>query len=228
MTTHLHPDYLQHAYPVAISLARKYSGYVEADDIRSDLIEWGYHNHRRVDEWLSVEDPKVLKTNIWIMNKRMHKQGERFCRKMKAQSLGYHHTDEWFFNKGIIRELLPIVFDGSWRETLRGEPEGGRKPPREPSTGNNLPAMAIDILKAIPKLSTDQQAALQLLYVHEMPEELAAIDLQITVHALKARVDRAIERIIDLTGGETPWDGIGSRRVMSNSQAVVQTRRDVE
>ena len=43
-----------------------------------------------------------------------------------------------------------------------------------------------------------------------------------------AGVDRAIERIIDLTGGETPWDGIGSRRVMSNSQAVVQTRRDVE
>lgn len=226
MTTHLHPDFLQHAYPIAISLARKYSGYVEADDIRSDLIEWGYHNHRRVAEWLSAEDEKVLKTNIWILGKRMNKQGERFCRKMKAQVCGYHHTDEWFFNRGLVRELLPLVYDGSWRETLRGEPEGGRKPPREPSTGGNLPAMAIDIEKVLPKLSVEQRSALEFLYLDKMSEELAAMELEITVHALKARVDRAVERIVELTGGDTPWDGLGSRRVKSNAQASVETSRN--
>jgi hypothetical protein len=226
MTTHLHPDFLQHAYPVAVSLARKYSGYVEADDIRSDLIEWGYHNHRRVDEWLSAEDEKVLKTNIWILGKRMNKQGERFCRKMKAQVSGYHHTDEWFFNRGLVRELLPLVYDGSWRETLRGEPEGGRKPPREPSTGGNLPAMAIDIEKVLPKLSVEQRSALEFLYLDKMSEELAAMELEITVHALKARVDRAVERIVELTGGDTPWDGLGSRRIKSNAQASVETSRN--
>jgi len=226
MTTHLHPDFLQHAYPVAISLARKYSGYVEADDIRSDLIEWGYRNYRRVDEWLSAEDEKVLKTNIWILGKRMNKQSERFCRKMKAQVSGYHHTDEWFFNRGLVRELLPLVYDGSWRETLRGEPEGGRKPPREPSTGGNLPAMAIDIEKVLPKLSVEQRSALEFLYLDKMSEELAAMELEITVHALKARVDRAVERIVELTGGDTPWDGLGSRRVKSNAQASVETSRN--
>jgi len=226
MTEYLHPDFLQHAYPVATNLARRYSGYVEADDIRSDLIEWGYRNHHRVTEWLSVEDEKVLKTNVWILNKRMHKQGERFCRKMKAQVSGYHHTDEWFFNRGIVRELLPLVYDGSWRETLRGEPEGGRKPPREPSTGGNLPAMAIDIEMVLPKLSVEQRMALEFLYLDKMSEELAAMELEITVHALKARVDRAVERIVELTGGDTPWDGLGSRRVKSNAQAAVETSRN--
>jgi len=227
MTTHLHPDFLEHVYPVALSLSRRYKGYTELGDIRSDLIEWGYHNNERVHEWLSAEDEKDLKTNVWILGKRMHKQGERFCRKMKAQSCGYHHTDEWFFNRGIVRELLPLVYDKSWQETLRGEPEGGRKPPSEPSTGGNLPAMAVDIEKVLPKLSAEQRMALEFLYLDKMSEELAAMELEITVHALKARVARAIERIVVLTGGDTPWNGLGSRRVKSNAQAAVETSKNI-
>lgn len=226
MTEFIHPNFYEYAYPVAVASARKYRDYVQAQDVRSDLIEWGYRNNTKVHEWLSEEDKKVLKSNIWILNKRLKKQAERYCRKMKAQSLGYHHTDEWFYNKGIIKELLPITMSGEWRDTLRGQPEGGRQPPREPSTGNNLPAMVVEIDRAIPKLSADQRKALTLLYVDELPLELAAMELSISEKALKARLDRAIERLVELTGGETPWDGIGSRKVMSNAQAIVQTARN--
>lgn len=226
MSEFIHPNFYEYAYPVAVSLARKYSGFVEAQDVRSELIEWAYKNNAKVHEWLAEEDKKVLKSNIWILNKRLRKQGERFCRKQKAQSLGYHHTDEWFYTKGIVRELLPVTMSGEWRDTLRGQPEGGRKPPREPSTGNNLPAMVIEIDRAIPKLSKDQQAALKLLFVEEMNEDLAAMELGITTKALKARVDRAVERLVEFTGGDTPWDGTGSRKVMSNAQASVETTKN--
>lgn len=223
MKPFIRPDFYEHAYPVAVSLSYKYRGYAEVSDIRSDLIEWAYKNNESIEQWLGAEDKRELKTNIWIMNKRLYKQGERFCRRMKAQSLGYHHTDEWFFNKGIIREFLPMVLSGDWRETLLGQPEGGRSAPREPSTGNNLSAMAIDIDRAIPKLSLSQQEVLKLLYVEELPVELVALEVGISEKAVRARVDRAISRIIDLTGGESPWDGIGSRKVISNAQASVRT-----
>jgi len=232
--TGLPAEFWDHTHAPAVTVARRYRDFVEADEVRNHLYEWAMRpkNLKRVTLVFLEVDPsdeegvKEQRRQMFYLGKDLRIAAERYCRKQKALSLGYEHTDEFFYTKGMIRELLPLVYDSGWRGTVGGQPdrEQGRVSKRPVDEGGNLPMMVADLTAAIPQLSIEQRVVLDLVFGDELHPELVALELGVTVAAVEARIERACVRLVELTGGESPWV-VGRRRVLSNAQANALTHK---
>lgn len=207
--------------PIANGFARSYR-MVDVQDVAQELREWWLTNQDRVEKW-TAED--ASKTDQAKLAKSLRNAAARYCRKEKAQKAGYRTSDEFFYDAEIIRTLLPYVWHPERIGTeQRQDPNAGRGR-RPASEGNNLLAMVSDIGSAVDSLDGDDELLLTLRYGQDAPfDELSSL-MQVDAHALEMRVHRAVERMVTFLGGRSPWsDGPGTRRAMSNAQALAVTR----
>lgn len=207
--------------PIAYRIANRYRQYVEREDVAQELRIW-WLTHEKAVERYQGED----KIGEKKLKKALYRAAEKFARGQKATVLGYKPEDEFFYNTELIRMLLPMVWnpDLIFQEVQPDEAGGKIRRTKAANEGNNLPAMVADVAEALSRIDLDDYRVLLLHFALEYEYKELASELDIQVGAAKMRVQRAIERIVDTLGGETPWtDGPGSRHAISNAHAAAIT-----
>lgn len=204
--------------PTAARYANRFR-MVERDDIAQELRVWWLTHQKQIRRYVELGQERRI-------TKSLQRAAERFCRKTKAQVLGYRPEDEFFYNTGLVRELLPLVWNADLITQDQRPDDGGKAKRSKPANeGNELLAMVGDVARVLTLLDRDEYAALWMVYGPLKAEytELAA-GLSITVAAAKMRVQRAVQSVVDVLGGESPYvEGPGSRRAMSNAAAQALT-----
>ena len=194
---------------VARSLARKYRGYVDRDDIVQELRVWCYEHPHKLMEWLDRDEPPERRRGLSALSKTLFRRGERFCRRQKGALLGYDpKEDEYFYSAAQIRELL-----GDWLQgwTDHGQPEHPKSSNKgDPAEGGNTLATFGDLADAWRCLSEDYRIVLFLLYgevfdTRQQALKRAADRLGCSTRTVANRESAALRRMVDLLGGETPY-----------------------
>jgi hypothetical protein len=77
---------------------------------------WVLKHEDKVKEWLDVEvGTPEHKAGVNQLGKTMSRVADKYCRKLKAQKLGYELRDEQFYSPITLSELLPFV----WTDVIR-------------------------------------------------------------------------------------------------------------
>jgi len=228
--------------PAVIACCRKYSDYVDADDVRSELVLHYLRDTEAVDRLLDPpdtigvdeetgeawRDTARIKAAHRRLESRLARAAERYARKEKAAQAGYRTSDENFYQTASVEAVLPIALthgrDPSLMPTLNDVKVTTKRLLNE---SNNLPAMCADISGAVSRLPPDQRDAIWMHYGNSMPIAAIAECENVSRQAIEGRVKRGIAGIVRLLGGLSPYpdESIGSRRVLSNGQARAMTDR---
>ena len=205
--------------PTAARYANRYR-MVERDDIAQELRLWWITHQRVVNRYLEEEKTAFLA-------RALNRAAERYCRDVRAQSVGYSPADEFFYNAGQLRELLPLI----WKPELviqdQQPDEGGKIRSGKPANeGNNLLAMVSDVARGFVQLEWDQRNLLEIQFGLGFTNKDMAGFFDTTEPAIKMRVQRALDALVQILGGKSPYDdfdGPGSRHAMSNAHAQAIT-----
>ena len=193
------------ASQVARIVHRKYHTYFDVADVRQELLIWCVRRKDKIAQWLSPEQsPEDLKSGIKHLGKTLTRQADKYCRRAKAQKLGYEIRDEHYYTIPTLEDLLTVVWSplveahvASGDEVVSG---GGN-----PAEGGNYIAQLFDVRRAIHKLDPMDQLVLQMKYSEaysytEMGEALQCSDT--TAHR---RVNGALRRLHFGLGGDNPF-----------------------
>jgi RNA polymerase sigma factor (sigma-70 family) len=204
------------ATTVARSIHKRYAVYFEAHDVKQELIIWAMRKEHKVKEWLNPDqDPKDLKGGIRQLAKAMQREADKYCRTTKAKAVGYETRDEYFYNIGMIEELITQLDELDQQQGLsQAKVSGGGG---DPATGNNVAAAVADVRFAMSKLDPQDQLMLEMRYQEGMTFSQISSALELSDTTVHRRVNSALKRMSTELGGENPW--IATRRVVSNSQA---------
>ena len=208
--TELHPIVYDLAPSVAYAIHRRYSHWVEKEDITQECIAWAITRNTYITEQMSVEDAKQLEYNQKRIAYQMKRAAERYVRKEKANKSGYQLTDEAYYETLMLGQLLPFVIasviDGTVLEQAQemirdGQPRGSSSP----AEGGNLLASLIDIKKAFLELDQKDQIVLRMRHHDNATLQQIAAFLECAVSTADRRCTNSLRRLQTKLGGETPY-----------------------
>jgi RNA polymerase sigma factor (sigma-70 family) len=210
MTKELHPTVKDLVSAVAGSIARRFKGWVERDDLKQELYLWFIGRQDQYTDQLNEENKEKREHNERRLAYQMRRIAEKYARKEKARKAGYHITDEVFYDTATIARLMPSilqsVIEGTVLEQAQdlindGQP---RKQPA-PSEGGNLLAILIDVKKSYLKLKEEDKTILRMRYYDNNTLQEIAQYLEVAVSTADRRCTSALRRLQDKLGGDTPW-----------------------
>lgn len=194
---------------------------VDREDVAQELWLFMALHPDKVEEWSDQG-----KRGEQSLAKALRRRGRTWAIQEKAAITGYDVEDLYFYSTGLLRELLPEALDREhWGDSGTSSETGKLSPTSRPSEGGNRVAMLCDVRSSLEAGSASDKELLWTTFGLGMPEDEHALVLGITVEALRTRVHRAVTRVQKRLGGPKP-DGlyVGTRRVISNSQAIAHTR----
>lgn len=194
---------------------------VEREDIVQELWLWVAERPHKIEEWdaQGKNGPRRLAVAL-------RRRARAYATAEKAVITGYDVADLYWYSTAQLREMLPMALDrDTWSEPGVSTETGKLSRTSAPNEGNNRLAMLCDVRAA---LETRSEADKELLWTHfglGLDEDEHALSLGITVEALRTRLHRAVVRLQKALGGPKP-EGlyVGTRRAVSNAQAVAMTR----
>ena len=210
MNKELHPTVKDLVSAVAGSIARRFKGWVERDDLKQELYLWFIGRQDQYTDQLNEENKEKREHNERRLAYQMRRIAEKYARKEKARKAGYHITDEVFYDTATIARLMPSilqsVIEGTVLEQAQdlindGQP---RKQPA-PSEGGNLLAILIDVKKSYLKLEEEDKIILRMRYYDNNTLQEISQYLECAVSTADRRCTSALRRLQDQLGGETPW-----------------------
>ncbi len=210
MNKELHPTVKDLVSAVAGSIARKFKGWVERDDLKQELYLWFIGRQDQYTDQLNEENKEKREHNERRLAYQMRRIAEKYARREKARKAGYHITDEVFYDTATIARLMPSilqsVIEGTVLEQAQdlindGQP---RKQPA-PSEGGNLLAILIDVKKSYLKLEEEDKVILRMRYYDNNTLQEIAQYLEVAVSTADRRCTSALRRLQDKLGGDTPW-----------------------
>lgn len=205
---------------IATELKRSFP-MVERDDLVQELWLWLASHPDKVETWAADG-----KRGERFMAKALRRAGRGWAIGEKAAIVGYEVDDLYFYSTALLRELIPEALDRElWVEPGVVSETGKLSPTGRPNEGGNRVAMLCDVRSSIEAGSTSDKEILWTHFGLGMDEEEHALVLDVTIEALRTRIHRAVVRLQKRLGGPKP-DGpyVGTRRVLSNAQAIAQTR----
>lgn len=210
MTKELHPILADLVPAVANSIARRFKGWVERDDVKQELYLWVLGRQSQYLDQLNEENKEKREYNVSRLAFQMRRIAEKYARREKARKAGYQTTDEAFYDTATIAQLMPhilaSVIEGTVLEQAQELINDGQ--PRKQSTpaeGGNLLAILIDIKRAYLKLQADDKVLLRMRYYDNATLQEIAQFLECAVSTADRRCTSALRRLQDLLGGDTPW-----------------------
>lgn len=197
-------DSLEIATTVAHKVHKKYHTYFDVSDVVQELSIWMIKREDKVVEWLDHPlDSDEYKSGVKQLAKTLTRHADRYCRRVKAQKLGYELRDEQFYPPATVAELLPHV----WKDALETH-EAGR--PRvsgggNPAEGGNYIVQLFDVRFALLKLPEKDREVLRLKFYDQLNYKELSEVLNVTDSTAHRRVDSAISKLINLLGGPNPY-----------------------
>lgn len=202
------------ACAVAVQVSRRFSGYVDHDDMKQECWLWWYDDtagRRRIDGLIEKGETRKA---AWLVQKEMSQHCTRLARKAKAAWSGYDTTDEQFYTLEAIKSALPaVLYDDPEMGQLREGATAKRKPGEvvaktDPAEGGGWHAVFADVKSAVEqsKLSTREKQCLFLVHGMDLTQDEAADILDVTQGTVSKAVRRALEKVSDALGGTSPWD----------------------
>lgn len=185
---------------VSRSLDRKFAPHVDMEDVRQHLYEAAWKRRSKITEYLSSEDRR----GGWAAAvAAIARSGETFCRKAKAERLGYRVSDEFFYDKTLVSEMVRFLYTGvvERKEDLENE----TKRPRSLAEGGNINVMMADVSAALDSLPDEDRFLVTAYYGEEVESKELASPLGVTRQAIEARVERILGRMVNHLGGISPW-----------------------
>lgn len=220
----MNDDWLVEANEIAAvasrQVHRRYAVYFDAADVQQELLEWCLKHERKVKEWLNPDlEAPDRKANIKQLSKSLTREADKYCRSRKAKACGYETRDEVFYTATMLEELIKHMdelenMSSSTSGNVRVSNGGG-----DPATANNYLASIIDVRDAMSKLDPVDQMLLDMKYRENLTLGQIAAVVELSDTTISRRIHNALRRMSNLLGGDNPWGGTGSRRVISNSQA---------
>lgn len=135
-----------------------------------------------------------------------------YANKEKAARTGYKADDLFFYNKRMLRELIPAILN-SWQTGDEFEYEYSDR------------AAWMDVEQGLQALSASDYQIICWAFLDDPEEEAGnanvGLHLGITSDAARQRVNRVLDHIRETLGGENPYS---RRKAMSNAASQAQTR----
>lgn len=192
---------------VAIQLHHRHrtTALADADDIRQELWLWFDKRRDKMLAWVDpTQDENEVERGWHALRKSLYRQGDKYCRTQKAKRLGYHVRDEVFYSEAILDELLPHVWDLT-DDIGQAHDDGSPKPPPNPAEGGNRIVSLFDVQVALKAADDEDRKLLMLRYRDGIePSELAKL-FECSRTTIDRRLRRALKRLSDFLGGESPW-----------------------
>lgn len=181
----------------ASAVAKRFRGYVDADDIKSVLVLWCLENESTA--------LKVWEGPWWFKQRRLWTIAQRFARHEKAIAVGHEIEDEFFYSASLVKHLLPDAFDN---EAL--PPRNGISDVKVKSTnvsrGGEWETMIADVRRALELLPDKDFDILFALYGGHRTTLTAYCEVHGWDYRKGIKAERgAARRLVDLLGGVTPW-----------------------
>lgn len=208
--TELHPVVYDLAPSVAGTIYRRYKNYVERDDIKQECMAWAITRTAYITEQMNEPNDERRKHNEQRIAYQMRRVAERYARKEKASRSGYQTTDEAYYDSIDAGRLLPYVIasviDGTVLEQVQQMVQDGQpKGKSSPAEGGNLLATLIDIKRAYLRLEEEDQKLLRLRHHENFTLQQIAGLLECAVSTADRRCNNSMRKLIDLLGGQSPW-----------------------
>lgn len=186
-----------------VSVRRRFSSYVERDDLISESRLWMYEHPRLINEYLMDEN---YERACYRLRRDLVRCMELYARREKAQKLGYDPEDEQFYSAVLVGALLPAVVLEEW-EPPPIEPDGSRAV-SDPAEGGLWQTARADVAKAwaraAPAMADDMRAALVAYYVDGYSQTEVGAMLGIEQSAVSRKLKRGIRKVVNELGGEKP------------------------
>jgi hypothetical protein len=180
----------------ASGIAKRFRGYVEFDDVVSELVVWCLEDVDRAK--------RLFDAPVWFKCRRLWTIGQRYARREKSSAVGYELVDEVFYSHAIVRRILPDAFDMS-----ATRPAGTLDQPkvrRGESVYGEWETAVADVRRGLELLSWIDYTVLEALYgVAAVSVELWAEEAGWTLRTAYRARRRAVDRLVELLGGTNPW-----------------------
>ena len=210
MTKELHPILADLVPAVANSIARRFKGWVERDDIKQELYLWVLGRQSQYLDQLNEENKQKREHNVSRLAFQMRRIAEKYARREKARKAGYQTTDEAFYDTATIAQLMPHILASVIESTVLEQAQelindGQPRKQSTPAEGGNLLAILIDVKRSYLKLNEDDKVRLRMRYYDNVTLQEIAQYLECATSTADRRCTSALRRLQDQLGGETPW-----------------------
>lgn len=195
------------ACAVAANLAyRRHNNGIILDraDIRQELFIWAWKRKDKLFGWLDEAQDEHDQRRGWKATvKTLQRQADKLCRIERARRIGYETRDEAYYPKGMISMLLPHIWDVV--EDIGQQHEEGPKPPSNPSEGGNRITSLFDVQRAVAQLEPEERELIEFRYRDEIILDDLASHYEVSRTTVDRRIERALDKLVELLGGESPW-----------------------
>jgi RNA polymerase sigma factor (sigma-70 family) len=185
----------------AAKTARRYAGFVEADDLAQEGWVWIIEHPQKVKVHQETEEVSLA---AYRLGQDLWKAMESYARREKASASGYEPEDELYFSHSLINLVLPSVLkDDPTPPVQAGERVANTSDPAE---GGTWLATYLDVKQAWEKapLTEAQRDLLEMYYFEEATQQEIADDLGTTQQTVAKRLKAARRKLIDRLGGPEP------------------------
>ena len=183
-------------------LQRKYSRFVQPDDMRQTMWEYAWRRRETFAEYLNREDEVDRKRGWSALLTSLYRAADRYARKEKAEQSGYRPSDEAFYNRVLIEELMSVRYNGS---SLTNQVNDKVKVKTIPGSGYGLETSLADLDKALLMLDLEDRALLEKAFGDQLHERELAEMFEVSRSTIDRRINRACAQVIEYLGGESPY-----------------------
>lgn len=191
---------------IGYSMWKRYRKYVELPDLRQELMLFSWRKRDKVAEYLvrdEEENPIRKRQGEAAYLKSLTRAAERYCRKMKAQVVGYSPRDEFFYTRTLLEDLIGVMVNGM--SDMAQQVDERVKVSRDPSEGGNTQAMMADLKRALDTLDHDAYAMVMMAFGDQVPTRVIAETWGITRQAVEQRLERTTAKLVRALGGDNPY-----------------------
>ena len=192
------------ATTVARQVHRRFHTYFDVADVRQECLLWVVRREDKVKNWLDhPKDSEEYKSGVRFLGKTLNRHADRYCRRIKAQSLGYELRDEQYYTPIVLSELLPFVWEDVVATTRQdGEKVSGTGNPAE---GGNYAIQLFDIRRALSKLDEMDRDVLEMKFYQQYTFAEIARELEVSNTTADRKVKGALRRLNNQLGGQSPF-----------------------
>lgn len=180
-------------------VAKVNRSYVDSDDVMGEMFLWVASHDKKVQQWIDDGRKGMSK-----LNTALFRAGHRYVNKQRAEAIGGQLSDMYWYSIPVLEELLEDVW--VYTDWLPTPSLDNNRSQSSPSEGNNRTAMLVDVAFAVSTLPKEDQDLLRDRYCDGGAYiDAIASKLEEGPDAVRKRIDRLLNKLIEKLGGEPPF-----------------------